>query len=213
MNILVTGFEEFNNESINPSSEVLKLLPDFIDNNKLFKLKLKTVAYDCISQVEEFILNNNIDIIISLGQAGGISDISIEKVGINLNDFRIPDNNGNQILDEPIYIDGANAYFTQLPVKAILKSLNDIDIPAHISYSAGTYICNHLFYGLMYLENKKYKNIKSIFIHIPYLPKQVINKRNMPSMDIDTIKNSIVCIIKTILNNSKDISLVSGEIY
>ena len=145
-------------------------------------------------------------------QFAAADDEGISYVGINLDDFRIPDNEGNQTIDEPIFPDGENAYFVDLPVKAMVKNIQKNKIPASVSYTAGTFICNHVLYGTLYLINKKYKNKKSGFIHIPFLPEQVINKKNTPSMELNTIVKGLTAAIEAIVKNDKDIKETGGTI-
>ena len=160
MKILVTGFDPFGGEPINPAIESVKKLPDNIAGAQIIKLEIPTVKGKSIKKIEKAIEEHNPDVILSIGQAGGRFDISVERVGINLDDFRIPDNEGNQTIDEPIFPDGENAYFVDLPVKAMVKNIQKNKIPASVSYTAGTFICNHVLYGTLYLINKKYKNKK-----------------------------------------------------
>ena len=167
---------------------------------------------EVIEKIEKAIEEHNPDVILSIGQAGGRFDISIERVGINLDDFRIPDNEGNQTIDEPIFPDGENAYFVNLPVKAMVKNVQKNEIPASVSYTAGTFVCNHVLYGTLYLVNKKYKGKKAGFIHIPFLPQQVIDKKNTPSMELNTIVKGLTAAIEAIVKNDKDIKETGGTI-
>ena len=172
----------------------------------------RTVKFDR-KKIEKAIEEHNPDVILSIGQAGGRFDISIERIGINLDDFRIPDNEGNQTIDEPIYSDGDNAYFVNLPVKAMVNNIHKHNIPASVSYTAGTFVCNHVLYGILYLVNKKYSNKRAGFIHIPYLPKQVVDKKNMPSMDSNTVVRGLTAAIEAIVENNEDIKKVGGALH
>lgn len=212
MKILVTGFDPFGGEPINPAIETVKRLPDKILDCEIIKLEIPTVAKKSIAKIEEAIIEHNPDVILSIGQAGGRHDISIERIGINIDDFRIKDNEGNQIIDEPVFEDGENAYFSTLPVKVIVENIQKNKIPSSISYTAGTFVCNHVLYGVRYLIEKKYNGKKSGFIHIPFLPEQVIDKRNMPSMDINTIVKAIEIAIETIIKTDTDIKKSGGDI-
>ena len=165
-----------------------------------------------IEKIEKAIEEHNPDVILSIGQAGGRFDISIERIGINLDDFRIPDNEGNQTIDEPIFPDGENAYFVNLPVKAMVKNVQKNEIPASVSYTAGTFVCNHVLYGTLYLVNKKYKGKKAGFIHIPFLPQQVIDKKNTPSMELNAIVKGLTAAIEAIVKNSEDIKETGGTV-
>ena len=212
MKILVTGFDPFGGEPINPAIESVKRLPDNIAGAEIIKLEIPTVRKKSLEKIEEAINEHNPDIILSIGQAGGRFDISIERVGINLDDFRIPDNEGNQTIDEPIFPDGENAYFVKLPVKAMVQNVQKNNIPASVSYTAGTFVCNHVLYGVLYLIEKKYNGKKSGFIHIPFLPEQVVDKRNTPSMELNTIVKGLTAAIEAIVKNDEDIKEVGGTV-
>ena len=212
MKILVTGFDPFGGEPINPAIESVKRLPDNIAGAEIIKLEIPTVRKKSLEKIEKAINEYNPDVILSIGQAGGRFDISIERVGINLDDFRIPDNEGNQIIDEPVFPDGENSYFVKLPVKAMVQNVQKNNIPASVSYTAGTFVCNHVLYGVLYLIEKKYKGKKSGFIHIPFLPQQVVDKRNMPSMELNTIVKGLTAAIEAIVKNNEDIKEVGGTV-
>ncbi len=212
MKILVTGFDPFGGEPINPAIESVKRLPDNIEGAEIIKLEIPTVRKKSLEKIEKAINEHNPDVILSIGQAGGRFDISIERVGINLDDFRIPDNEGNQIIDEPVFPDGENSYFVKLPVKAMVQNVQKNNIPASVSYTAGTFVCNHVLYGVLYLIEKKYKGKKSGFIHIPFLPQQVVDKRNMPSMELNTIVKGLTAAIEAIVKNNEDIKEVGGTV-
>ena len=212
MKILVTGFDPFGGEPINPAIESVKRLPDNIAGAEIVKLEIPTVRKKSLEKIEKAINEHNPDVILSIGQAGGRFDISIERIGINLDDFRIPDNEGNQIIDEPIFPDGENSYFVKLPVKAMVQNVQKNNIPASVSYTAGTFVCNHVLYGVLYLIEKKYKGKKSVFMHIPFLPQQVVDKRNMPSMELNTIVKGLTAAIEAIVKNNEDIKEVGGTV-
>lgn len=212
MKILVTGFDPFGGEPINPAIESVKRLPDNIAGAEIIKLEIPTVRKKSLEKIEKAINEHNPDVILSIGQAGGRFDISIERVGINLDDFRIPDNEGNQIIDEPVFPDGENSYFVKLPVKSMVQNVQKNNIPASVSYTAGTFVCNHVLYGVMYLIEKKYKGKKSGFIHIPFLPQQVVDKRNTPSMELNTIVKGLTAAIEAIVKNNEDIKEVGGTV-
>ncbi|ABR30625.1 pyrrolidone-carboxylate peptidase [Thermosipho melanesiensis] len=200
MKVLVTGFEPFNGETINPSFEAIKMLPDEVEGAKIIKAKLPTVFRKSLCELEELISKENPDIVICVGQAAGRSKISIERVAINIDDAEINDNEGNKPKDEKIFVDGENAYFSNLPIKLMVKTIKEHNIPAEISNSAGTYVCNHVFYGLMYLIDKKFKNLKGGFIHVPFSHNQVLEKKNVPSMSLEDITNGLFYAIKGVLS-------------
>lgn len=210
--ILVTGFDPFGNEKINPALEIIKLLPIKIGENEIKTLEIPTVWQKSLEKIENEIRSYDPDYILSIGQAGGRSDITIERVAINIDDYRIKDNNGNQPIDEKIFEDGENAYFSTLPIKAIQKEITKNNIPASISNTAGTFVCNHVFYGVRYMIEKKFQGKKSGFIHIPFLPEQVLDKPNTPSMSLEIILKGIEIAIQTIFENDIDIKAIGGEI-
>ena len=212
MKILVTGFDPFGGEPINPAIESVKKLPDNIAGAEIIKLEIPTVRRKSLEKIEKSIQEHNPDIILSVGQAGGRFDITVERVGINMDDFRIPDNEGNQVIDEPVFSDGDNAYFVKLPVKAMVQNIQKNKIPASVSYTAGTFVCNHVLYGVLYLVEKKYKGKKSGFIHIPFLPEQVVDKKNMPSMELNTIVTGLTAAIEAIVENAEDIKETGGTV-
>ena len=197
MRILITGFDKFGGESINPSSLCVNSLPDNIDNIEIKKITLPTVFKDSSKVLEENIKSFSPNIVICVGQAGGRSKITPERVAINIDDARIPDNIGNSPIDEIIRKDGENAYFSTLPIKAIVDELNKNNIPSAISNTAGTFVCNHIMYEALYITSKKYPNIKAGFIHIPYIEEQIKNKPNTPYIKKEYIITALELIIKT----------------
>ena len=212
MKILITGFDPFGGENINPALEAVKKLPDTILDQEIIKIEIPTVFRKSLEKIEENIQKHNPDVVISIGQAGGRFGITPERVAINIDDARIKDNDGNQPIDISIYEDGEAAYFSSLPIKAMVKEMNDNGIPASVSNTAGTFVCNHVMYGVLYLIDKKYPNIRGGFIHVPYIPSQVTTKPNTPSMSIDDIAKGLELSIKAIIENSSDIKTVGGTI-
>ncbi|GLB47564.1 pyrrolidone-carboxylate peptidase [Philodulcilactobacillus myokoensis] len=210
MKILVTGFNPFGNEKINPASEVAKRLPDQIGKNKIMKLQIPTEFNHSAEVVKKQILKSQPDYVLNIGLAGGRRGITPELMAINLNDSRIRDNAGYQPLNEPIQKDGQNAYFTELPIRAIVKSIRDLGFPSRISTTAGTYVCNHIMYQVQYMIDKEFHHLKAGFIHIPFLPQQVSNQ-TAPSMTLDGAVQSITAAIKTIIkmDGKKDLNNVN----
>lgn len=213
MKILVTGFDPFGGESINPAIEVVKELDEEILGATIIKLEIPTVCYKSLQVIEEAIKRYDPDVILSIGQAGGRSDITVERIGININDFSIRDNEGQQIIDEKIYEDGPDAYFVNIPIKAVVEKIRLSKIPASVSNTAGTFVCNHVTYGVRHLIETKYNGKKSGFIHIPYLPEQVIEKKGVSSMSLDVIVQGITEAIKAIIENEIDIKTIGGAIH
>ena len=137
---------------------------------------------------------------LSIGQAGGRAEITPERIAINIDDARIPDNEGNQPVDRPIVPDGENAYFSNLPIKTMMEAIKKEGIPASVSNSAGTYVCNHLMYSVLYYIKKNALPIKAGFIHVPYIPEQTVNKKDKPSMSLAEIVRGLEAAIRVIDN-------------
>lgn len=212
MKILVTGFDPFGGESINPAYEVVKRIRDSISGAEVVKLQIPTAFNESIKKTADKIKEINPDFVLNIGQAGGRSGITVERVAININDARIPDNLNQQPVDTKIDEAGENAYFASIPIKAIVQAIRHKKIPAAVSDSAGTYVCNHIMYGVLNYIHKNNLNIKAGFIHIPYLFQQVIDKPNTPAMDIETMVEAIETAIEVIVTKDKDIKNPEGNI-
>lgn len=213
--VLLTGFDPFAGEELNPAGELIRELAGTeIKGFKVEVLEVPTERYRSLKLIEEKITELNPRIVISIGQAGGRTAISIERVAINVDDYRIEDNKGNQPVDEKINQAGPAAYFSTLPVKAMLRELHRNDIPAELSNSAGTFVCNHLMYGVLdYLEQNSL-DISAGFIHLPYLPAQVVDKSGKASMSMATIKKGItVAIESAIESRDEDIKYQAGKTH
>ncbi len=211
MKILVTGFDPFGGETVNPAFEAVKLLPKKIKDAEVITVEIPTVFGRGAKEVEKAILEHKPNAVVCIGQAGGRSCISIERVGINLREASIPDNDGNQPFDEKIKQDGENAYFATIPVKAMVNHVRKNGIPSHLSYTAGSYVCNDVMYTLLYMLDKKYPDIKGGFIHVPYAVEQVVNKvNNIASMPVQTIAKGIEYAIEAIVDNELDINEAMG---
>ena len=150
---------------------------------------------------------------ISIGQAGGRFGVTPERVAINVTDARIPDNEGNQPIDEPIFADGDAAYFSNLPVKAMVQEIRNAGYPSTLSNTAGTYICNHVMYGILYYIQKEFPNVRGGFIHVPYAVSQVVNKPATPSMAIADITAALEAAVKAAVEYEQDIKVVGGETH
>lgn len=200
MRALVTGFEPFGGESINPSWESVKLLPDRIGSFEISKLCIPVIFGDAAKSVIDAARTLDPDIIICIGQAGGRSAITPEFVGINLRHASSPDNAGNLPIDEAIISGGKTAYFSTLPMRKIIDAINDEGIPAAASYSAGTYVCNDVLYTLLaHFENAK---TRAGFIHVPYSTEQ--GKNESPSLPVTDMAKAIEAAIRACTETSND---------
>ena len=208
--LLLTAFTPFDGERINPALEAVKLVKDKIGNLEIIKLEVPTVFGKSIDTVREAIEREKPDFVLSIGQAGGRAEITPERVAINLNDARIPDNEGNQPIDEPIFPDGENAYFSTLPVKAMVEAIRREGLPSSLSNSAGTYVCNHLMYGVLYYLDKR-PSMKAGFIHVPYIPEQVKDKKEMPALPLSDIVRGLEAAIQAVEENEPDLKKAFGS--
>ena len=214
MKILITGFDPFDKEKINPAYEAVKLLPDKIGSCDIIKLEIPTVFGKGAAEMEKAIGSCHPDCVICIGQAGGRSCISIEKVAINFVDARIADNEGNQPINTAIIPDGDTAYFATIPVRAMVENVRSHGIPANLSFTAGTFVCNEVMYRLLHLTNTKYHNIKGGFIHVPYTTQQAANKPDgTPSMDVETIAKGLEYAILAIAENKEHSNTYLGTTH
>ncbi len=184
MKLLLTGFGPFNGEQINPSWEVVRQMPELIGDCDIIKAKLPTAFRAAAVMMEDAMSMYQPNVVLSLGLAGGRYAVSIERVAINMDDANKPDVDGNKPEDMCIREDGAPAYFSTLPIKNIMQAVLGQGVPANISNSAGTFVCNHTFYTAMYLTEKRFPDTKVGFIHLPYAPIQVLDKSQKPFMSI-----------------------------
>lgn len=197
--LLITGFDPFGGESINPSWEAVKLLPDIIGDYEVHKMEIPTVFYKAFEMISKKAEEIKPDVIIAVGQAGGRKGITPERVGINLMDASIPDNEGNKINDKAIIEKGENAYFTTLDVKKMVEAIKEADLPASVSLSAGAFVCNNVLYLL--LDKYKGTNVKAGFIHVPFIPSQLENKKNkeiLPYMELSDIAKGLEAAIEVL---------------
>ena len=205
MKILITGFEPFGGESVNPAYEAVKLLPDMAGDIQIVKMEIPTVFGEAGKVVETGILQHQPDAVICVGQAGRRADIGVERVAINLVEASIPDNAGNQPMDVKVQEDGDTAYFATIPVKAMVKNIKDHGIPASISYTAGTYVCNSVMYDLLYLIDRKYPSIRGVFIHVPYATEQGVGKPvGTATMELSTISKALLYALEAVAGEDKN---------
>lgn len=191
MKILVTGFEPFGGETMNPSWEAVRLLPDEIAGVQIIKKEMPVVFDRGKEELAEAAKLHRPDLVLCVGQAGGTPSICVERVGINLIDARIPDNDGKQPVDMPVCEDGENAYFSTLPVKSMVEEIRKAGINAEVSYTAGTYVCNTLLYEALYLADRYDPKMKAGFIHVPYIPEQTTGRPDTPSMELSDIAKAL----------------------
>lgn len=201
-------------EKVNPAWEVAKRLnKKCIGEYMIFSKQLPTVFHKSIQVLQSYIEEIQPSIIICIGQAGGRADITVERVAINIDDARIPDNEGNQPIDVPVVKGGPAAYFSTLPIKSIVKQLRENRIPASVSQTAGTFVCNHVFYRLMHMLAKEKMNVRAGFVHIPFLLEQASFHQGQPSMSLTTITEGMELLIETALEVKEDIIEIGGATH
>ena len=211
--VLITGFEPFDGEAVNPSWEVVSRLDNaIIGGCRVVARQLPCVFGEALIELNAAIDSLSPTLVLSVGQAGGRTDISVERVAINVDDARIPDNRGNQPVDTPIVRNGPAAWFSSLPIKAIVSTLRDAGIPASVSQTAGTFVCNHVMYGLLH-KLSGIPEAKGGFIHIPYLPQQAAAHPGAPSMAAETVRQGLELAIATALQVENDIQVTGGATH
>ena len=215
MKILVTGFDPFGQDTMNPAIEAVKKLPDTISGAEIIKLEIPTVFHKSAEVTREAMLKHDVDYVLNIGQAGGRFDLTPERVAINLDDARIPDNEGNQPIDVEIKADGAPAYFSQHPVKAMVTAIKQAGLPASVSNTAGTFVCNHIMYQSLYLAHSEFPKVIAGFMHVPFLPEQVVERPGMPAMSLEDITRGIVAAIEAIVtfDGKEDLKIVGGQTH
>ncbi len=192
--LLITGFDPFGGESINPSWEAVRLLPERIGQYNIEKLQIPTVFQKAANIVIEKATEISPDVIICVGQAGGRKGVTPEVIGINLNEASIKDNEGNMPVNVPIVSDGPAAYFSTLPIRDMVKAVNDEGIACTLSYSAGAFVCNDVLYTL--LHHYRNSTTRVGFIHAPFLPEQA--KEKVPGMTLEDIVRALTAAINVL---------------
>jgi len=199
--ILVTGFEPFNNQLINPSLEAIKKLKSTLYGAEIHVLAVPTVFRESIEIVKNKLHILKPDVVLLIGQAGDRKGISIERVALNIDDASIPDNRGIKPINKSIIPNGPNALFSTLPIHQMVDHLNLNKIPAFISNTAGTYVCNHLMYGVLHEISNLDSPVKAGFIHVPYMHEQVTDSSHY-SMSLEDIVKSISLCIEVMMKES-----------
>ena len=192
--LLITGFDPFGGESVNPAWEAVKLLPDVIGDFELVRMEIPTVFGRAAHKVLEKAREVQPQVILCVGQAGGRAAITPDMVAINLRYARIPDNAGGQPQDEPVDRDGPAAYFATVPVRRMAEAAQAAGIAAAVSYSAGTFVCNDTLYAVLHCCRGT--DVRAGFVHVPYLPAQA--KEGVPSMALEDIARGLRIMIEAI---------------
>jgi pyroglutamyl-peptidase len=211
--VLLTGFEPFNGATINPSWEAVRLLAGWSGPGfAVAARQLPCVFGAALDVLRDAVAETRPDIVIAVGQAGGRSEISLERVAINVDDATIRDNAGAQPVDTPIVADGPAAYFSSLPVKAIVRALRLRGFPSGVSQTAGTFVCNHVFYGLMH--HLAGQPVRAGFIHVPFLPEQAADRpERPPSMALRDIVDALRIAVEVAVVTEEDAVEAGGATH
>lgn len=219
--VLVTGFEPFDRDSINPSWEAVRALDGWrfeLPDGRAVQVharRMPCVFGAALQALDEAIDDVRPELVLAIGQAGGRSEVTPERVAINVDDGRICDNAGCQPIDVPVIAGAPAAYFSTLPIKAIVHELKGAGIPASVSNSAGTFVCNHLFFGLMHriATRPVAGGLRGGFIHIPLLPEQAARlPGGLPSMSLEAMVAALRIAVRTSLALREDIREGGGAL-
>ena len=206
MKLLLTAFDPFGGDTVNPALEAVKLV-GVVAGVDIIKLEVPTVFGTSVDTVITAMEAHLPDAVLCVGQAGGRAGLTPERIAINIDDARIPDNDGQQPVDRPIAADGPAAYFSTLPVKAMTAAIREAGLPAELSNTAGTFVCNHLMYGILHHLAKYHPAIRAGFLHVPFLPTQ-----GSPNLPLEDIVRGIEAAITAIRDHEKDIFSIEGTI-
>lgn len=212
MKALVTGFDPFGGDPVNPSSLAVSRLRKRVGKVAVATAVLPTSYARSAGVLREAIDKAKPDIVLCVGQAGGRPELCLERVGINVQDARIPDNDGQQPIDVPARAEGPAAYFATLPIKACVAEMRKAGLPAVVSNTAGTFVCNHILYSLMDIIERHPMRMRGGFLHIPYVPEQAARLGGAPSMAVDDIVRGIEIIVATSGVRTTDLRTVEGRI-
>lgn len=209
--VLLTGFAPFGGEAVNPSWQAVRLLEGrAIEGHRVVVAELPCEFDAALPALQKALRQFAPRVVIAVGLAGGREGISLERVAINLIDARIPDNAGAQPVDAPVRRGGPAAFFSTLPIKAAWLALREAGIPAHVSQTAGTYVCNQVFYGLMHALRRR-RGVRAGFVHVPWLPDQA-RARDEPGMPVDTMARALETIVRTTLTVPGDARIAAGNV-
>lgn len=207
--VLVTGFEPFGGESVNPSWQAASLVGERRDD--VAAVELPCEFSRSLPALRAALEEHRPSLVVCVGQAGGRPEVTPERVAINLVDARIPDNADEQPVDVPVVADGPAAYFTTLPLKACVAAIRTAGVPAAVSHTAGTYVCNQVFYGLMHLLATEFPATRGGFVHVPFSPEQVAaSGKPAPSLSVDRIAVALEVLVDTAVKTTADLAVSAG---
>jgi len=211
--VLLTGFEPFNGGTVNPAWEAVRLLDGWTGDGFRVEVRMLSCVFGrAAEELLAFVDELKPDLAIAVGQAGGRPEISLERIAINVDDARFLDNAGQQPIDLPIVAGGPAAYFTTLPIKAMAAAIREQGIRAGVSQTAGTFVCNHVFYALMH--HLRGRPVKAGFIHVPFLPEQADAwPEPTPSMALEEMVAGLRTAVEVALAVDADVALAGGATH
>jgi pyroglutamyl-peptidase len=212
--VLLTGFEPFGGELVNPSWEIARALDGWVCEGRTVRaVQLPCAFGDALHTLDDALAAHRPELVMCLGQAGGRAEISIERVALNVDDARIPDNLGRQPIDAAVVPEGPPAYFSTLPIKALAHDLRGAGIAAAVSNTAGTFVCNHVFYALMHrlATTPALAQARGGFVHVPYTPEQVAERPGTPAMALATQVEGIRQALRSALLTRVDVRETAGR--
>ena len=217
--VLITGFEPFDQAALNPAWEVARALDGrVLPGARIVASQLPCVFGKALDALDAALQQHRPTLVIALGLAGGRTALSIERVAINVDDARIRDNAGQQPIDAPVAADGPAAYFARLPIKHAVAAMRAAGVPAEVSNTAGTFVCNHVFYGLMHRLHTQpaWAKTRGGFVHVPYLPEMAAAFPGAPSMALETQVQGIAALIAAVLAHDPqhaDLQVTAGQLH
>lgn len=211
--VLLTGFHPFGGSVVNPSWQAVSLVAaDPPPGLTVSTARLSCVFGKALEELRAAVERTDPEVVVCVGEAGGRPGVTVERVAINVNDARIPDEAGQQPLDGPVVEGGPAAYFSTLPIKACVAAVRAAGIPASVSQTAGTFVCNHVFYGLAHLIATERPALRGGFVHVPYAPEQVVD-RPEPSLPAATVAEALRAIATTAASTQTDVRSAEGAIH
>ncbi|GLV77722.1 pyroglutamyl-peptidase I [Streptomyces hygroscopicus] len=211
--VLLTGFEPFADSAVNPSWQAVSLVAaDPPPGTEVTAVRLACAFGTALEELSAAVAAADPELVLCVGQAGGRPGVTVERVAINVDDARIPDNAGRRPIDEPVVEGGPAAYFAPLPIKACVAAVRAAGIPAAVSQTAGTFVCNHVFYGLAHLIATERPTLRGGFIHLPYAPEQVVDRAE-PSLPATVPAEALRAIIGAALSTRTDARIAEGATH
>ncbi|WP_447779490.1 pyroglutamyl-peptidase I [Variovorax boronicumulans] len=214
--VLLAGFEPFENDPVNPAWEIARALDGWACEGAVVQaVQLPCVFGRAIDTLDAALIGSPLQLVLCIGAAGGRTEISMERAALNIDDARIPDNAGQQPIDLPVVKDGPAAYFSTLPIKAMVRDMRAAGLPAAVSNSAGTFVCNHIFYALMHrlATRPALAHTRGGFVHVPYLPEQASSKPGVASMALAAQVEAFRVAIRTALTVRHDVRETAGQLH